>query len=157
MRLSAGAFVVAVASLAAPLAAQNPVQLALFTPIQIVPETKSVDAFRFSLIYSVNQSVKYVDLGLVNVTKGAGSQGIQWAFVAINEGDFTGWQSALFSSSKSGKGLQWSTINMSDSWHGLQLGLVNYAMQINGVQIGLINIIKKGGMFPVFPIVNWGK
>ena len=157
MRFSAGAFVVAVASLAAPLAAQSPVQLALFTPIQIVPEKSSVGVVRLNFIYSVNQSVKYVDLGFVNVTKGAGSEGIQWAFVAINEGSFTGWQSAFVSVSKQGKGLQWSGLNMSDNWHGLQLGLVNYALQINGVQIGLINIIKKGGMFPVFPIVNWSK
>ena len=39
----------------------------------------------------------------------------------------------------------------------LQLALVNYAQHLSGVQIGLVNIIKEGGMFPVFPIVNWGK
>jgi hypothetical protein len=30
-----------------------------------------------------------------------------------------------------------------------------YAQRLHGVQIGLINIIKTGGQFPVFPIVNW--
>ena len=39
--------------------------------------------------------------------------------------------------------------------HGLQVGVVNYAQSMRGLQIGLVNIIKQGGQFPVFPIVNW--
>ena len=39
--------------------------------------------------------------------------------------------------------------------NGVQLGLVNYAGTMHGLQIGLVNIIKQGGAFPVFPIVNW--
>ena len=161
------------AGIAAPLAAQSPIQIALFTPIQIVPQNKAVGVFRFNFIYSVNTSVQYVDLGLINVTTGGPSQGIQWAFVALNRGgNFTGWQSGLaavtqgrfvglqtglFSSAREGQGLQWSGVNMSENWSGLQLGLVNYARRTSGVQVGLVNIIKQGGQFPIFPIVNWGK
>src|SRR6188768_1076379 len=48
---------------ASPLAAQDfPVQIALFTPIQIVKAEKGVSAIRFNFLYSVNKSVKYVDL-----------------------------------------------------------------------------------------------
>jgi hypothetical protein len=159
--------------LATPLAAQNkPIQLALFTPVQFVPEKQGITAVRLNLIYSVNKSVQYVDLGLVNMTSGGASQGVQWAVVAINKGPFTGWQSAfaavtqarfeglqtgLFSSAREGQGLQWSGVNMSDNWKGLQLGIVNYAKHTSGVQVGLVNIIKEGGQFPIFPIVNWGK
>jgi len=174
MRIGSAAVVLAFAiGLTQPLAAQDkPIQLALFTPVQIVPEKQGVSAFRFSLIYSVNKSVKYVDLGLVNMTSGGPSSGLQWAGVAINKGAFSGWQSALaavtegrfeglqtgvFSSAREGQGLQWSGVNLSDNWKGLQLGIVNYAKHTSGVQVGLLNIIKQGGQFPVFPIVNWGK
>ncbi len=160
-------------AVAAPLAAQQkPIQLALFTPVQIVPESQGVSALRLNLIYSVNRSVQYVDLGLVNVTSGGESRGVQWAFVAINKGPFTGWQSGVasvtqgkfvglqsgfFTSARDGEGLQYAAVNTSQHWNGLQLGLINYAQTLKGVQIGLINIIRQGGQFPVFPIVNWSK
>jgi hypothetical protein len=159
--------------LATSLAAQGkPIQLSLFTPVQIVPEKEGVTAVRLNLIYSVNKSVQYVDLGLVNMTSGGFSSGIQWAAVAINKGPFTGWQSGLaavtqarfkglqtgvFASALEGQGLQWGGVNLSDNWNGLQLGIVNYAKRTSGVQVGLVNIIKEGGQFPIFPIVNWGK
>jgi hypothetical protein len=83
------------AAVAMPLAAQEkPIQLSLFTPIQIVPEGQGVSAVRLNLIYSVNRSVKYFDWGLVNVTSGGPSAGVQWALVAINKGSFSGWQAA---------------------------------------------------------------
>jgi hypothetical protein len=46
-------------------------------------------------------------------------------------------------------------VNTADFHNGLQLSFVNYARTLNGVQIGLVNIIKEGGAFPIFPIVNW--
>ena len=174
MRLASPAVVLAFAiGVAQPLAAQqNPVQLALFTPIQIVPQSHGVSVVRLNLIYSVNQSVQYVDLGLVNVTNGGASKGIQWAAIAVNKGAFTGWQSAfaavtqgrfeglqtgVLSMAHEGQGLQWSGVNVADNWSGLQLALVNYAKHTTGFQVGLVNIIKQGGQFPIFPIVNWGK
>ena len=174
MRFASAALSSALAiGLATPLVAQDkPIQLSLFTPVQIVPEKQGVSAVRLNLIYSVNRSVKYVDLGLVNMTSGGPSSGIQWAAVAINKGTFTGWQSGfaavtqarfeglqtgVFVSALEGQGLQWGGVTMSDNWKGLQLGIVNYAKRTSGVQVGLVNIIKEGGQFPVFPIVNWGK
>ncbi len=158
-------------AVAMPAAAQEkPIQLALFTPVQIVPESQGVSAVRLNLIYSVNRSVKYVDLGLVNLTSGGPSAGVQWALVAINKGSFSGWQSAAaavtqgpftglqsgwFTSAQQGEGVQWGIVNTAASWNGLQFGLVNYTQRLHGLQIGLVNIIKTGGQFPVFPIVNW--
>jgi hypothetical protein len=172
MRTRCRVAVLALACAAAtPLAAQQkPIQLALFTPVQLVPENQGVGVLRLNLIYSANRSVQYVDLGFVNVTTGGASQGVQWAFVAINKGSFTGWQAAgaavtqgtftglqsgWFTSARQGEGVQWGIVNTAVSWNGLQLGLVNYTQRLHGVQIGLINIIKQGGQFPVFPIVNW--
>ena len=160
-------------AVATPLSAQeNPVQLALFTPVQLVPESQGVSVVRLNLIYSVNRSVKYVDLGFVNVTSGGPSSGVQWAFVAVNRGSFTGWQGAAaavtrgpftglqsgwYTSAQQGEGVQWGVVNTAANWNGLQFGLVNYAQRLRGVQIGLVNIIKQGGQFPVFPIVNWSR
>jgi hypothetical protein len=59
--------------------------------------------------------------------------------------------------SMTGRGLQWSVVNNATNFRGLQVAIVNYAQTLNGVQVGLINIIKEGGMFPIFPIVNWSK
>ena len=157
---------------ATPLAAQeHPIQIALFTPVQIVPENADVSVLRLNFIYSVNRSVKYVDLGLVNVTSGGPSEGVQWSFVALNKGSFTGWQAssvaavtqgdfeglqtAAFTMARKGQGVQWGIVNVAQSWKGLQLGLVNYTQNLHGLQIGLINIIKTGGVSPVLPIVNW--
>jgi hypothetical protein len=155
---------------ATPLAAQSPVQVALFTPIQLVPESRDVSVIRVNFLYSVNRSVKYVDLGLVNVTSGGASTGIQWALVSVNKGAFTGWQasaaavtrgpflglqSGWFTSAQQGEGVQWGVVNTAASWNGLQLGIVNCAQRLHGVQVGFVNIIKSGGRFPVFPIVNW--
>ena len=158
---------------AAPLAAQSPIQIALFNPIQIVKQDKAVKGLRIDFIYGVNTTVQGVDLGLVNMNTGSGhSAGIQWGFVSMVKGSFTGWQSNLVSSTEGrfvglqgglvsmaheSEGLQWSGVNSSWNHSGLQLGVVNYARRISGVQVGLINIIKTGGQFPVFPIVNWGK
>ena len=158
-------------AVAAPLAAQQqPIQLALFTPVQIIPEQQGVGVLRLNLIYSANRSVQYVDLGFVNVTTGGASQGVQWAFVSINKGSFSGWQHSFaavtqgpfvglqsggFTSARRGQGVQWGVVNTAEYWNGLQFGLVNYTQRLHGVQVGLINIIKQGGQFPVFPIVNW--
>ena len=125
---------------------------------------------RLNLIYSVNRSVRYFDWGLVGVTTGGASACVQWSLVSINKGSFTGWQAAAaavtqgafeglqsgwYTSAQTGKGVQWGVVNTAANWNGLQFGLVNYTQRLHGVQIGLVNIIKQGGQFPIFPIVNW--
>jgi hypothetical protein len=128
---------------AVPAVAQAPIQVAFVTPIQIVPETKPVRGLAINFIYGANSSVEGVDLGLINRTTAGQSSGLEWGFVNISEGSF--------------KGFQWGWYNTGRDVNGLQLALVNYAEKIHGVQVGLINIIKTGGQFPIFPIVNWGK
>lgn len=158
---------------AAPLAAQSPIQIALFNPIQIVNQSKPVKGLRIDFIYGVNTTMTGLDLGLVNMSTGTGHNGgVQWGFVSMVKGSFTGWQanavsmtdgrfvglqSGLVSMAHESEGLQWSFVNSSWNHSGLQLGVVNYARRTSGFQVGLINIIKTGGQFPVFPIVNWGK
>ena len=38
---------------------------------------------------------------------------------------------------------------------GARAALVNYTQRLHGVQVGLVNIIRQGGPFPGFPLVNW--
>ncbi len=141
----------------APAAAENkPIQLALFSPIQLFPESDAISGIRLSLIYGKNTSVTGLDWGLVNHTTSGESVGWQLGIVGLAEADFKGWQDNWVNVVKGNfEGLQLGVVNSADHAGGLQLGFVNYARTLNGLQIGLVNIIKQGGQFPVFPIVNW--
>jgi len=161
-----------VAGLTASATAQEakPINLSLFDPVQIFDRGTAIHGLRVNLIYGNNAEVKGVDLGLVNRSTGDFA-GFQWGLANWTEGDFSGWQAGpvnyaagfmqgvqsggLLTMNESGKGVQWSPVNISDNFIGLQFGLVNYAVELNGLQLGLINIIKKGGMLPFFPIFNF--
>ena len=134
----------------------KPIQLSLFNPIQIVPESQSISGFRFNLIYGKNTNVTGLDLGLVNQTTGI-QTGIQWGFVNLTDGGVTGWQSGFVNISKgSSVGLQTGIVNYHQGhFNGLQFSVVNYAATLKGLQIGLINIIGEGGFLPVFPLFNF--
>ncbi len=134
----------------------KPVQLALFTPIQIVPESEGVEILRLNLIYSKNTSVGALDLGLVNVTSSGTSKGLEWGLVGYNEGNFTGWQANLVSITRGDfTGLQTGWYTTSRHCGGVQFGIVNHSGTMKGIQIGLLNFIDQGGFMPIFPIVNW--
>jgi len=140
-----------------PVRAQSrPIQLALVTPIQIFPETDPIGGVRLNLLYGRNVSVTGLDLGLVNHTTTGSTMGLQYGLVGIVDSSFMGWQDCVVNVVQGrSEGLQWGLVNYSNEMSGLQLGLVNYARRMKGLQIGLVNIIRQGGQFPVFPIVNW--
>ena len=137
--------------------AQNrPIQIALVTPIQIFPEDDHIGGIRFNLIYGRNASVTGLDVGFINHTTKGLSQGVQFGFIGLVDADFIGWQDNYVNITKGNfEGLQLGIYNYANQMNGIQLGLVNYAVNMKGLQIGLVNIIKQGGAFPVFPIVNW--
>ncbi|MEJ2616238.1 MAG: hypothetical protein P8Z35_14870 [Ignavibacteriaceae bacterium] len=134
----------------------QPIQLSLFNPVQIVPESQSISAFRLNLIYSKNVNVGGLDLGFVNRTTGI-QTGVQWGFVNMTDGGLTGWQSGFVNISKGNStGLQTGSVNYhKEHFEGLQLSVFNYSATLKGLQIGLINVIGKGGFLPVFPIFNF--
>ena len=139
-----------------PFAQDNPFQLSLFDPIQIVPNSESISGIRLNLIYSKNVNVTGFDWGLVNVTTGK-ELGVQWGGVNITEGGCTGWQAGFVNVSHGDfVGLQTSWVNYHGGYfNGLQFSIVNYTETLKGLQLGLINIIGKGGFLPVFPIFNF--
>ena len=138
------------------LAGQKPIQLALFSPVQIVSEHNAVAGVRLSLIYGKNTRVTGLDYGFVSLATEGVSAGVQFGVVGIVKADFTGWQnSAVNIVDRNFEGFQWGLVNYADRASGFQFGLVNYARTMRGLQIGLVNIIKQGGQFPFFPIINW--
>ena len=142
-----------------PTPVQNrsrPVQIALFTPIQILPETDNVEGFRFNLIYGRNISVTGFDIGFVNHMTGGYNEGVQIGFVNMVDTDFTGWQSGYLNITKGEfEGFQFGMFNYAKQMRGVQFGLINYVGNIEGLQIGLVNINQDGSDYPVFPIVHW--
>lgn len=173
-RAFAGLFVVLLVLVLMPVsgdAEEKPVQLSLFTPIQIFPEETSITVFRFNLIYGSNASVTGLDLGLVNRTTSGVSKAFQIGLVSWVEADFVGFQWGAINMVKNDctgfqygpvnvvkndfKGFQWGFVNYTKHARGFQLGVINYTETGYGLQIGLINIIREGGFLPFFPIVNW--
>lgn len=137
-------------------AQSEPINIALFNPIQIFSEDNSIRGLRINLIYGKNVSMVGLDWGLINHVGTGGMTGVQWGFVNICDGNFLGWQGGLLNlSMKNVEGFQYGLFNTGEHVSGFQLGLVNYAGSMKGLQIGIINIIKTGGFMPVFPIVNW--
>jgi len=137
-------------------AANRPIQIALVTPIQIFPEDNSITGIRLNLLYGRNVSVSGLDVGLVNHTTAGKFIGLQYGLVGLSDSDFSGWQDCVVNiTNKKFEGFQFGWVNYADYMSGFQLGLVNYAKTAKGLQIGLVNIIRQGGQFPVFPIVNW--
>jgi hypothetical protein len=138
------------------LAQEKPIQLSLFSPIQLVPEGNAIAGVRLSLLYGKNTYVSGLDWGLVSHCTSGMSKGAQFGLVGFVEADFMGWQSSVVNYTKGNfEGFQWGFVNYAGHANGFQLGFINYAMTMHGLQIGLVNIIKQGGQFPVFPIINW--
>jgi len=145
-------------------------QLALFNPIQLRDESMSIFALRLSLIYGRNVSVQGLDVGLVNVSTGGSSVGLQWGLVGYNKGNFVGWQHNFVGITKGhfggfqsggvnimteGQAFQYGLVNVAETVDGLQLGFVNYTQRMHGLQIGILNIIRQKENLPVLPIINW--
>jgi hypothetical protein len=135
--------------------AAKPINLALFTPIQIFKDSEQIEGFRFNLFYGRNAGGGGLDLGLVNHQTGAFT-GVQWGGGNIAEGNFLGWQNGFINYAKAEmKGVQSGVVNYAGSMKGVQFGLVNYAKRMEkGLQIGLANIIESNGWLPFMIIVN---
>lgn len=125
--------------------AQNrPIQLPLIAPAEIYPESNSDSGVRLSLQYRRNVNVTGFDLFPVSQTTAGISKGVQFGGVALVDANFVGWHNAPV-----------NIVSYSNDAEGVQFGLVSYARKLKGLQIGLVNVIRQGGEFPVFPIVNW--
>ncbi len=148
----------------------QPIQVALFNPVQIVNEKQSISGLRISLLYGLNQDVQGLDWGFVSHTRGnefawqVGGVGIvekdftgwQDNWVNMSQGEFTGLASGVFNQGNDVNGVQFGFVNVAQHMHGLQLGLLNMTQTMHGLQIGVANMIQKGKT-PFLPIVNWSR
>ena len=145
-------------------------ELALWSPMQVRSVDDGIRILRFALLYGENVSVKGLDLGLVLRTTGGISKGLRHSLVAINDGDFVGWQAGLVGITKGefvgfqqgfyneidrGEAFQLGFVNSARDVSGLQIGLVNMAENMYGIQIGLVNVIRSKESMAFLPIVNW--
>lgn len=140
-------------------AAEQPIELSFFHPLQLHDENTDIRGVRLNLFYAVNNDVTGVDLGLLGLGQTSGDfAGISWNFVgSVVKGDMVGWQSGIyththgtFTGLKTGLinrqtgellGVQYGFINIAHtSVTGVQLGFVNKAETMNGLQFGLVNL-----------------
>ena len=136
-------------------ASEKPVNLALVRHIMSFMPSPQGLFFTTMRIYGKNDNMTGLDIGLGNHATGK-LQGIQWGVVNLAGQGGAGIQWGWVNIDKGGTftGLQYGYYNETNQMVGLQLGLLNWAQSANGLQIGLINVIRKGGWFPVFPIIN---
>jgi hypothetical protein len=132
----------------------TPVQVSLWTPIQMVPSATRVMGFRLNLPYGHTEDLYGFDIGTVNrvtskmrglqiggiqnlVAKGAG---IQVGMVNRAEKEFAGLQCAWLLNLGTGEthGAQLGLFSMSDRHTGVQAGVVNEnAGGFTGLQLSL--------------------
>lgn len=156
--------------------AEKPVQLSVFNPVQLVPETESIGGLSLNLIYVVNQDVTGLSISFPGVNRAKGNvKGVQWGLGNWVDGDTFGWQAgAVNRTGARFVGLQdgWVSITEGDftglqgglvAWtegffHGWQSGFVTYnAGRFVGLQSGFVNISKGEASGVELGAVNWAE
>lgn len=163
----------------------KPIEISLFTPVQIFGPDEHIAGVRLNFIYGKNASMTGIDVGVVNVTTedvtgvqffgvvnlvGGDLSGYQKGLVNIVEGRTSGIQVGLYNETFGGdlgqlgfvnrvvgdsRGVAIGFVNQIESGEGFMLGLVNIANSFRGLQIGLVNMITEKERWGFLPIVNW--
>jgi len=115
------------------------IQIAIWTPLQIIPQDFKIYGFDLNLFYGKNYEVIGVTGGVVNhvVNKFIGLQACAGANIIDNEM----W------------GVQAGPVNFAKKVYGVQIGVFNFTEELFGAQIGLCNIAAKGWV-SFMPILN---
>lgn len=134
-------------------------QLAVFNPVQLVPEGDSIKGISLDLFYTVNKDVTGFSVSLLGVNRVTGNgKGVEWGLGNWVEGDFHGWQDGWVN--RAGNrfvGLQDGLVNVTEGdFTGAQLGLVNWTGGfMHGVQLGAVNISKGHSVGASLGLVNY--
>jgi len=149
----------------------QPLQLALFNPIQLVDEEASIRGVRLNFGYGANEALTGLDLGLVNQNRG-NLTGVELGLVNYNKGDTAGFLLGLGNfnegdvselqlgawneANELATGSQLGVVNRTYMSKGMQLGLLNVTQRTDaGIQLGLVNYNPESRLFPVMPFINW--
>jgi hypothetical protein len=154
----------------------KPVQLAIFNPCQLIPETESIKGVSLDLIYVVNKDVTGFSYTFFGVNKATGDvKGVEWGLGNWVEGSFHGWQDgfvnnvgARFVGLQGGMlnivkgdltGVQLGPVNWAEGFvHGAQAGLFNYSTgRFIGLQGGVVNVSKGEFSGAALGIVNYAE
>lgn len=140
--------------------ASHPLQLALYSKMQLVPFTDDVAGLRLNII-GLNENVTGLDIGLINQTAGrfrgaaiglvnrvgGDVTGVELGFLNHVSGDMIGFQgipiltfwNAVNIVHGRSIGMQGGLYNQSETIRGAQTGLVNIGYDMAGLQLGLYN------------------
>lgn len=139
----------------------QPLQLAVFNPIQLVPEQDSVAGLRLSLLYTVNKDVTGLSFVLLGVNRATGDvKGVEMGLGNLVEGDMFGGQLGLLNYAKKRTvGLQYGAVNIAKGdFTGVQWGMVNWTEKfMHGVQGGFVNISKGESVGADLGLVNYSE
>jgi len=135
----------------------RPAQFAFFTPLQVFPESDSIKAFRFNVVYGSNQNMNGFDLGMVNRVRG-NLTGVQFGVFNWVEGNGEIFQTAIVNLTEGNfRGAQLGFFNRTiKHCKGAQVGFVNMTGSLHGMQLGIFNINESGTKYMKYlPVVNW--
>jgi hypothetical protein len=154
----------------------KPIQLSLFNPVQLIPETESIKGLSLDLIYVANKDVTGLSLTFFGVNKATGDvKGVELGLGNWVEGLFYGWQDGFvnhvgtrFVGLQSGilnitkgdlTGAQLGAVNWAEGFvHGTQLGIFNYSTgRFIGFQGGIVNVAKGEFSGAALGIVNYAE
>ena len=132
--------------------AQNtarPIELSLWSPIQLGSTSDDVKGVRLNVFYAKNNDLSGLDVGFFGLGYNTGDVvGVQWNFIgSVVEGEMAGWQTGLYTHTVGEfRGLKGGLINLQgDDLYGWQAGLITIAdSQVVGLQTGFFN--KAGDM-----------
>jgi len=140
----------------------RPIELSIFSPLQLGSATDDVHGLRLNIFYAKNNDLYGVDLGLFGLGYNTGDvKGVQFNFIgSVVKGEMVGWQTGLYTDTRGEfQGLKGGLINLQGGdlygWQagfvsiadakvvGLQTGLFNKAGDMRGLQFGLVNYSEK--------------
>lgn len=132
-----------------------PLQVALISPLALVPPQDDVLGFRWNILLGVNRNVTGLDMGVVNIVSKS-MMGLQYGTINF-AGTCNGMQVGVLNKADfSDAIMQAGLINSAGGATGFQVGLINVCEHIRGIQVGLINIIRNGYGPSFCPIINMG-
>lgn len=139
----------------------KPIQLAVFNPVQLVPEEDSIKGLRLNVFYTVNKDVSGLSLAWLGVNRATGDvNGVEIGLGNWVEGASYGGQLGIVNhAGKRFVGLQYGMVNVTEGdLSGLQWGLVNWTQGfMHGIQGGLVNVSKKQSVGADLGIVNYSE
>ena len=153
--------VLLVLGVAAGACANEPVQFALWNPVQTVHADQSISGVRIGLFYTLNQDVTGFSTTLLGVDRTTGgfsglelslinwvgsfAHGVQLGVVNRAATRFVGYQGGLVNVTEGDfTGLQDGVVNWTEGFlHGWQSGLVNFTRgRFVGLQNGFVNVVN---------------